>query len=132
MAEPGQCLGPQWITSSSTPSKIGWSRLIFGISIRPIDFCGTLGWTCPPRLTLWGLAGRAVATGAAGATVVVVVVGGSVVDDVSAALGGPARLGTSKACSDPPVGAYDRTIATVPPRAMTTTIRTVTTRIWSP
>src|SRR5438067_1624299 len=111
MAEPGQWPGPQWITVSSTPSKMGWSRLIFGISIRPIDVSGTLGCTSPPRLTLWALAGRAVAAGAGRGGAVVVVVGGAVVDDVlSAADGGPARLGTSKACSAPLAG-IDRTMA---------------------
>src|SRR5436305_9887879 len=116
MAEPGQWPGPQWITVSSTPSKIGWSRLILGISMRPICWAGTLACTSPPRFTLWALAGRAVGTGAAGgAVVVVVVVGGAVVDDVSAATDAAARLGTSKACSAPVAG-IERTMATVPLR----------------
>src|SRR2546423_8204256 len=86
MAEPGQWPGPQWITVSSTPSKIGWSRLILGISMRPICWAGTLACTSPPRFTLWALAGRAVGTGAAGGAVVVVgVVGGAGVADRSAA-----------------------------------------------
>src|SRR5436305_12711355 len=123
MAEPGQWPGPQWITVSSTPSKMGWSRLILGISMRPICGAATVAWTSPPRFTLWALAGRAVATGAAGGAVVVVVVGGSVVDDVLAATGAATMLGTSNACSVPVAG-IERTMATVPPRADTMTIST--------
>src|SRR5581483_2900243 len=130
MAEPGQWPGPQWITVSSMPSKIGWSRLILGITIRPIDVAGTIGWTSPPRLTLWALAGSAV--GATGAGRVVVVVGGRVVD-VVVEVGATSMLGTSKACSVPAAAdGADRTTARVPPAVRRMAVRTPSTSIWSP